>query len=118
MSRFSAASSSICQFVPVSLFTWRIKCPVSSYSDIEEHINELVAATSNNQFSLEGEDIAVWLLVSSSSDSDAQQDYVSDDCDSNPMGRWRLALMVKNMVIFGSALDPRCVALTFSCAGV
>ncbi|XP_020416377.1 uncharacterized protein LOC18791472 isoform X3 [Prunus persica] len=111
VSRFSAASSSICQFVPVSLFTWRIKCPVSSYSDIEEHINELVAATSNNQFSLEGEDIAVWLLVSSSSDSDAQQDYVSDDCDSNPMGRWRLALMVKNMVIFGSALDPRAAVI-------
>ncbi|PQQ04543.1 uncharacterized protein Pyn_31565 [Prunus yedoensis var. nudiflora] len=111
VSRFSAASASICQFVPVSLFTWQIKCPVPSYSDIEEHINELVAATSNDQFSLEGEDIAVWLLVSSSSDSDAQQDYVSDDCDLNPAGRWRLALMVKNMVIFGSALDPRAAVI-------
>ncbi|PQP91673.1 uncharacterized protein Pyn_09746 [Prunus yedoensis var. nudiflora] len=111
VSRFSAANASICQFVPVSLFTWQIKSPVSSYSDIEEHINELVAATSNDQFSLEGEDIAVWLLVSSSSDSDAQQDYVSDDCDSNSVGRWRLALMVKNMLIFGSALDPRAAVI-------
>lgn len=110
MSTFSASSTSVCQFIPVSLFTRQIQCPVSGYSDIEEHLKQMMPATCDGQFSLEGEDLAVWLLVSSSSDFDSQ-DYMSGDCDLNPVGRWRLALMVKNTMIFGSTLDPRCVDL-------
>ncbi|XP_068326514.1 uncharacterized protein [Pyrus communis] len=106
VSTFSASSTSVCQFIPISLFTWQIQCPVSGYSDIEEHLKQMMPATCDGQFSLEGEDLAVWLLVSSSSDFDSQ-DYMSGDCDLNPVGRWRLALMVKNTMIFGSTLDPR-----------
>ncbi|XP_050129574.1 uncharacterized protein LOC126606259 isoform X1 [Malus sylvestris] len=106
VSTFSASSTSVCQFIPVSLFTWQIQCPVSGYSDIEEHLKQMMPATCDGQFSLEGEDLAVWLLVSSSSDFDSQ-DYMSGDCDLNPVGRWRLALTVKNTMIFGSTLDPR-----------
>lgn len=111
MSRFSAPSASICQFFPISLFAWQMKCPVSSHFDMEAHVNQMMSSTSKNQFSFEGgEDVAVCLLVSSS-DSDPQQDYESGDCHPNPVGQWRLALMVKNMVIFGTALDSRCIDL-------
>ncbi|CBI27851.3 unnamed protein product, partial [Vitis vinifera] len=34
-----------------------------------------------------------------------------NDCQTNPVGWWRLALLVKNMVILGSALDPRAAAI-------
>ena len=90
-----------------------MKWPVSSHFDMEEHVNQMMASTSKNQFSFEGEDAAVCLLVSSS-DSEPQQDYESGDCRPNPVGQWRLALMVKNMVIFGTALDSRCIDLLSS----
>ncbi|XP_040373477.1 uncharacterized protein LOC112196523 isoform X6 [Rosa chinensis] len=106
VSRFSVPSASICQFFPISLFAWQMNFPVSSHFDMEEHVNQIMASTSKKQFLSEGEDVAVCLLVSSS-DFDAQQDYESGDCHPNPVGRWRLALMVKNTVIFGTALDSR-----------
>ncbi|XP_061995172.1 uncharacterized protein LOC133713061 isoform X3 [Rosa rugosa] len=106
VSRFLVPSASICQFFPISLFAWQMNFPVSSHFDMEEHVNQMMASTSKKQFLSEGEDVAVCLLVSSS-DFDAQQDYESGDCHPNPVGRWRLALMVKNMVIFGTALDSR-----------
>lgn len=37
-----------------------------------------------------------------------------NDCQTNPVGWWRLALLVKNMVILGSALDPRAAAIDAS----
>ncbi|KAK0574811.1 hypothetical protein LWI29_029475 [Acer saccharum] len=68
----------------------------------------------NNSFlPSEGKDVAIWLLVQSVSDSDAQHDY-SSDCQTNPTGLWRLALLVKNMVILGSPLDPRAAAVNAS----
>lgn len=59
----------------------------------------------------EGEDTAIWLLVSTISDSDAQHNCMSSDCQKNPVKFWRLALLVKNMVILGSPLDPRAAAI-------
>lgn len=60
---------------------------------------------------LEGEDIAIWFLVSTVHESDAQHDYESNECQRNPVGRWRLALLVKNTMILGKALDIRCLFL-------
>ena len=59
----------------------------------------------------EGEDIAVWLLVSTISDSNAQHNYIPSDCQNHSVRCWRLALLVKNMVILGTALDLRCKVL-------
>jgi len=44
---------------------------------------------------------------------DTQEDYISSDCGINPVGWWRLALLVKNMLILGKALDPRCPQIFF-----
>ncbi|RVW57988.1 Replication protein A 70 kDa DNA-binding subunit B [Vitis vinifera] len=54
---------------------------------------------------------SVWLLVATLSDSDTQHDNQMNDCQTNPVGWWRPALLVKNMVILGSALDPRAAAI-------
>lgn len=88
-----------------------------------ELTNEIMAATrtwsskhrENNSFlPSEGEDFAIWLLVSTISDTDAQHNYISSDVQINPVRLWRLALLVKNMVILGSPLDPRCYEVLFS----
>lgn len=69
--------------------------------------------TENSSFlPLEGQDIAVWLLVSTISDSDAQRNYVQGDFQNNSEGRWRLALLVKDKVVLGRALDPRCLVFS------
>ncbi|XVF03163.1 hypothetical protein REPUB_Repub04eG0237300 [Reevesia pubescens] len=60
---------------------------------------------------LEGEDIVVWLLVSTFSVSDAQHEHLSSNCQANPSRCWRLALLVKDRVILGSTLDPRAAAI-------
>ncbi|KAG2702527.1 hypothetical protein I3760_06G093900 [Carya illinoinensis] len=120
LSSFSAPSTSIYQFFPISLFNWNSKYHVFSNSNVEEHINGIMAATkmwfsdnsANNSFlSFEGEDIAVWLLVSTISDSDAQHDYIPSYYQNHSVGGWRLALLVKDKVVLGCALDPRASAV-------
>ena len=117
ISRFAMPSISIFEFIPISLFSFQSEVPLSSYPDVDFHINKIMAATKmwfskhNENYTflpLGGESIAVWLLVSTLSDSDTQHDNQMNDCQTNPVGWWRLALLVKNMVILGSALDPRC----------
>ncbi|GMY25815.1 hypothetical protein FCV25MIE_21057 [Fagus crenata] len=118
LSSFSASSTSIYQFFPISLFSWKRKGPVFSNSSVEEHADGIMAATKtwfsensgNNSFlPLNGEDIAVWLLVSAISNSDAQ--HIPSECQNSSVGWWRLALLVKDMVMLGSALDPRAAAI-------
>lgn len=110
-------SISIFEFIPISLFSFQSEVPLSSNPDVDLHINKIMAATKmwfskhNENYTflpLGGESIAVWLLVATLSDSDTQHDNQMNDCQTNPVGWWRLALLVKNMVILGSALDPRC----------
>eukprot|EP00268_Persea_americana_P023888 TRINITY_DN23401_c0_g2_i2.p1 TRINITY_DN23401_c0_g2~~TRINITY_DN23401_c0_g2_i2.p1 ORF type:complete len:1081 (-),score=258.90 TRINITY_DN23401_c0_g2_i2:211-3453(-) len=110
-------SGSILQALPVGLFSWQTtKCKVDG------HIKEIKATTEmgssgadahNGDLPLNGEDIAVWLLVSAASDFDAELSP-SIKCDKSPIGWWRLALLVKNTVIMGSILDPRASALDAS----
>ncbi|XP_059655666.1 uncharacterized protein LOC132302749 [Cornus florida] len=118
VSKFSAPSTSVIQFLPISLFRWQGKDSVSTYPNGKEHINEIMAATNiskqgeNRAFlPMQEEDMAIWLLISTVSDSDVQQGYRSSDCKINPVGWWRLALLVKNIVILGNALDPRAAAI-------
>ncbi|KAK4842534.1 hypothetical protein QYF36_023324 [Acer negundo] len=121
LSRFSAPSISTYQFFPISVFSWQRNGSFSMEADMEEHVKGIMDATKNlflernenNSFlPSEGKDIAIWLLVQSVSD-DARHDY-SSDCQTNPIGLWRLALLVKNMVILGSPLDPRAAAVNAS----
>uniref|UniRef100_A0A6N2M7V0 FYR C-terminal domain-containing protein n=1 Tax=Salix viminalis TaxID=40686 RepID=A0A6N2M7V0_SALVM len=120
MARVSSPSASACQFFPISSFSWQRVVHGFHYSTVEEQINGIVDATklwfSENSecYSLpplDGEDIAIWLLVSTIPELETQEDYISSDCGINPVGWWRLALLVKNMLILGGALDPRAAAI-------
>lgn len=93
------------------MFSWK-----TTKHEVDEHIEEIIATTEmgfsgadvhNGYLPLNGEDIAVWLLVSAASDIDAQLSP-SVKCNRGPIGWWRLALLVKNTVIMGSILDSRC----------
>lgn len=123
LSRFSAPSTSIYQFFPINFFCWPRNVSISSGTNLLEKVKEIVDASKfwfskhheNNHFlPLEREDIAIWLLVSTASVSVAQHNHISSDCQTNPVRVWRLALLVKNTVILGSTLDPRCDEVYFS----
>ncbi|KAL9420573.1 hypothetical protein AB3S75_038191 [Citrus x aurantiifolia] len=119
VSRFSAARASIYQFFPINLFSWQRNGSVSMDASLE-----LTNTATTSLFSKHsekssfcpsvGEDSAIWLLVSTISDSDAQHNCMSRDCQKNPVRFWRLALLVKNRVILGSPLDPRASAIGVS----
>lgn len=110
VARFSSPSTSVCQFLPIALYRWQSKA--------HGHINDLAAARKalfleqcENGMStpIDGENVAVWLFISTVCKTDAQQDFQSTDRKINPVGFWRLALLVENRVILGSALDSRCL---------
>ncbi|WCJ21520.1 DNA binding [Euphorbia peplus] len=120
ISRFSAPSTSVHQFFPISLFSWQTETHSFRNSNVEAQVNRLMDATKihfsqhskNHSFSsLEIEDIGIWFIVSSAWDTDCQHDFASRDCQTSPAGWWRLALLVKNTLILGSALDPRAAAI-------
>ncbi|KAJ4842100.1 hypothetical protein Tsubulata_007950 [Turnera subulata] len=120
LTRFSAPSNLVYQFLPISLFKWQNKGHGLNHSNVKEHINRNMDATNlwfsengeNHSLpSLEGEDIAMWLFVSTMDDSHVQHGYMSANCQLASVVVWRLALMVENMLIFGSTLDPRTAAI-------
>lgn len=123
VSRFSAPSVSVSQILPVSLFRWKNAGNVPAGPGTEEHINNIIdqikvcsKGGENHDFiPLDGEDVAIWLLISTVLGPDVQNDYQSSGCQNNPVECWRLALLVKNMVILGNALDPRCISFIFKC---
>ncbi|XP_052187785.1 uncharacterized protein LOC127798326 isoform X2 [Diospyros lotus] len=128
LARFSSAGTTVVDFLPVSLSRWQRRSPVSIEPFGKEHIDEIMAAT-RNSFSeprlnhpfipIEGEDMAIWLLISTNFNSDVQHVFESSDHHKNPLDHWRLALLVKDRVIFGSALDPRAAAVGASaCHGI
>ncbi|KAK2975934.1 hypothetical protein RJ640_008034 [Escallonia rubra] len=119
LSRFSAPSTTVVQFLPISLFRWQSKDLLPTDPDKEKHINGMVDAIKlrleggeNHAFlPKDGQDVAIWLLISTVSDPVFQHGYQSIDCQVSPIGLWRLAVVVKNTVIMGDALDPRAAML-------
>lgn len=81
-------------------------------SDVDEHVNEIMAATvkkiqecdgNHTSLQLEGEEIAIWLLVSAVSDD--EDNYLQNASEVDSGACWRLALLAKNAVLLGSPLD-------------
>ncbi|XP_057531121.1 uncharacterized protein LOC130809378 isoform X3 [Amaranthus tricolor] len=113
ISRFSAAASSVLDFQPISLFSWPTK-GISHDKDVMKGcVRKLEEATmmwfsrntgANISYPREGEDIAVWLLIRTSSESDGQSTCYSHNCHFDSDGCWRPGLLIKNTVILGSAL--------------
>ncbi|KAL5725790.1 hypothetical protein ACHQM5_008894 [Ranunculus cassubicifolius] len=110
LSRFSAPTNCIFQFIPVGLFSWK-QGSARADLNVEEQIKGILGST-EKQFSeiskdLDYEDIAVWLLVSCVCDSEVSYDHQATTDNMYGDGSWRLALLVDNMVILGNTLDPR-----------
>ena len=115
VARFSSPSTSVLRFLPISLF-------IRKSNGSEDHINDIMAATKTSflergenhaSIPILGEDVAIWLFISTFYNSDILHDLQSTDGKVNPVGFWRLALLVKNRVILGSALDARCFQFPF-----
>lgn len=104
----------------MSVFSLKSQGPSFSTNDVASQINTIMALTKlgfsekHDSFPLEGNDMGVWLLISTESGPGTEIDYSSGSCNKNPPRLWRLALLVKNMVILGSALDPRCIKILLS----
>ncbi|KAK4357979.1 hypothetical protein RND71_023589 [Anisodus tanguticus] len=121
VSKFSAASTSVFQCLPVSLLRWQRKFTVPA-GVTEEIINEITDVTkmsflemSDNRpfYSVEDNDVAIWLLISTAPDQNSPA-YQSSEQQSDPAHCWRLALLVNNTMIMGNSLDPRATAVGFS----
>ncbi|KAL8138134.1 hypothetical protein V2J09_004135 [Rumex salicifolius] len=118
--RFSAPASSILCYLPISLFSWQ-NGHIYGKNDMEKCKDELMAATNtwltelNNKRTYspgEGGDIGVWILACTSSDSYGQDGCQPSNSQKSP-GTWRLALLVKNVVIMGTSY-PRSTAIGVS----
>ncbi|XP_019069633.2 uncharacterized protein [Solanum lycopersicum] len=121
VSNFSAASTSVFQCLPVSLFRWQRKFTAPA-GVTEEIINEITDVTKmsflekcdNRPFCLlEDKDVAIWVLISTAPDSNSSA-YQSSDQQTDPDHWWRLALLVNNTMIMGNSLDPRATAIGYS----
>ncbi|GAB2220612.1 hypothetical protein Droror1_Dr00008274 [Drosera rotundifolia] len=127
LSSFLAPESSVLQFLPVGLFSWQKEILVNNKLG-NDWVNSIIAATMAWQLkhdkqsdfsSMEGEDIAVWLLICTTSDSPADHCYATSISEKNLPGCWRLALLINNTVILGSVLDQRITAIgTSACLGI
>ncbi|MCH88968.1 F/Y rich carboxy-terminal protein, partial [Trifolium medium] len=115
VSSFSASKYPINEFFPISLFDLQTKGLGLSYASIEEKAEKLLEATNfwqseqrETRVYLPTEDAAMWFLVSTPSDFDCCENHVSTSShqDVHTARSWRLALLVKNSIVFGSPLDP------------
>ncbi|KAL0463714.1 UNVERIFIED_CONTAM: hypothetical protein Slati_0259000 [Sesamum latifolium] len=121
VSRFSSPDMSVLECVPASIFGWQIKgeCKTGVL------INEIMDATrtwfsgrnENHVFSPKDKDVAIWLLISTVSDPDSHC-YQPCEQEANLDRCWRLALLVNNRVIIGSALDEGAAAVTSDGHGI
>ncbi|XP_050203355.1 uncharacterized protein LOC126653495 isoform X2 [Mercurialis annua] len=120
VSKFSAPSISVHQFCPISVLFRQREVNGFSYSNMEVDINTLLDATkmcfsehsmNHSRPHSENEDISIWCLVFTAPHSDALHDYGSSDFLINSVGGWRVALLVKDTLILGNALDPRAAAI-------
>ncbi|CAJ2637524.1 unnamed protein product [Trifolium pratense] len=116
VSSFSASKYPISEFFPISLFDLQTKGLGLSYASIEEKAEIFLEATNfwhseqrETCVYLPTEDVAMWFLVSTPSDFDCCLNHVSTSShhDVHTARSWRLALLVKNSIVFGSPLDPR-----------
>lgn len=110
VSRYSSTGMSALECIPVSVFSWQTK---GEYNKRDALVAEIIDATNtwssrrsdDHDFSPEDRDAAAWLLISTASDLDHDVYQSSEQEETNPSRRWRLALLVNNVVITGSILD-------------
>ncbi|XP_073108053.1 uncharacterized protein [Elaeis guineensis] len=119
LAKFSAPGHMISQILPVGLFSFPNKGGLTTSLDLKEHMkenaNSWVTDAVEDPFLLtSGENVAVWVLISSVSDLEARHHHLVKEPCTSSAGWWRLALLASNMVVVGSVLDPRASALDAS----
>ncbi|CAL9164676.1 unnamed protein product [Musa hybrid cultivar] len=111
LAMFSSPGNLIFQMLPIGIFGFKDETIFSAAQEME-HMQEILKANdwvtehAANPLPLR-QDIAVWILVSAASDLEDQVAYQLKEPNRHPDRWWRLALLLKNMVIMGSVLDPR-----------
>lgn len=111
LAMFSSPGKLIFQMLPIGIFGFKDDTIFSAAQEME-HMQEILKANdwvtedAANPLLLR-QDIAVWMLVSAASDLEDQVAYQLKEPNRHPDRWWRLALLLKNMVIMGSVLDPR-----------
>ncbi|URD96691.1 hypothetical protein MUK42_29338 [Musa troglodytarum] len=111
LAMFSSPGNLIFQMLPIGIFGFKDETIFSAAQDMEcmqgiLKSNDWVTEDAANPLPLR-QDIAVWILVSAASDLEDQVAYQLKKPNRHPDRLWRLALLLKNMVIMGSVLDSR-----------
>lgn len=109
VSRFSAASTSLCRFSPISALISRRQGIVAGLD--EEQNNNIIDASTNlfleyastHTCTLEGKDVLIPILISNTD----LHSHQSSDYEMNKLG-WRQALLVNNEILLDDILDSRC----------
>ncbi|CAA2997618.1 uncharacterized protein LOC111396224 isoform X3 [Olea europaea subsp. europaea] len=115
VSKFSAPGTSVFHCVPAGMFRWQSKGEHNSKDLTDEIMNATkmwFSGMGENQIPpVQNKDMAVWLLISTLSDTDSQRCQSSGRGQANLARCWRLALLAKNMVIMGRTLDSGVAAV-------
>ncbi|KAG8366476.1 hypothetical protein BUALT_Bualt17G0083900 [Buddleja alternifolia] len=121
VSRFSSPGMSVLECVPSSILRWQRKgeCnPEALIDQIMDATKMWFSGTSvNHFFPPDDKDVAVWLLISTVPEPDSQC-YQSCELEANQIRCWRLALLVNNTVIMGSAVGQGVAAVTSAGHGI
>ncbi|KAL6573537.1 hypothetical protein OROHE_001996 [Orobanche hederae] len=122
VSKFSSPGMSVMGSVPVSVFRWQRKGECKPKAFVDEIMDATRMAFSggneNHVFSPEDKDVAVWVLISTVTSPDSQPYQSCEQEEAKLGGCWRLALLVNNMVITGSAVDEGAAAATSTGHGI
>ncbi|WOL07758.1 hypothetical protein Cni_G16505 [Canna indica] len=111
LSRFSIPGSVIFQILPIGMFSFEDMAIPSTCQEMKLmqetlEANYWVTETAASPLQLR-EDIAIGLLVSTASHSEAQVDHHLKEPNMYSNRCWRLALLIKSIVVMGSVLDKR-----------
>ncbi|XP_074296127.1 uncharacterized protein LOC141623875 [Silene latifolia] len=127
VSQFSAPANSVLEYLPVSLFRWQSKSVSSDKIFMEERVKKLVEETTlwfsgHNEVNIscltDEKDIALWVLMYTSSNSSVPSASSSSNYCSYSDGCWRLCLLVKSTVIMGAAFPSSTAIGTSSGIGI
>ncbi|KAK9707158.1 hypothetical protein RND81_07G176500 [Saponaria officinalis] len=120
VTQFSAPASLVLDYHPVSLFRWQNKNLSCDESLKEECVKKLVEESTSgflghNELDIscptDWNDVALWVLMYTSSDSNVPSASFSSNYHSNSDQCWRLGLLVKSTVIMGAALPTSTAAI-------
>ncbi|XP_047051180.1 uncharacterized protein LOC124656491 [Lolium rigidum] len=113
LSTFAAPGNIVFQILPLGLCSLQEDVVHASIDDIERRLQEITVSDMPGKddkesiLMLSGNDIAVWIMVSSASVAEYQHDLRAKEHNA----RWRLALLANKKVSMGNIFDPRATSV-------